>query len=749
MAEIILAPTAQSKVIPLSIRLNDTDTSLVSQLVTNRQFSTADTDAWFSLTLEGLAATTGTFDLTLINLQDKSVFNHTDKVFSTNPFYYKLDSGTDELTNEIRHAGKWVGQLVVTLANGDSATRKFIFGIEGHILDGTVVQTILLEDYNALIASIESAKDELTQYNIDYSTLISTVESQEAARVQAELTREQTFNALVDGEIIAQNVATELQNIEATYAPRLLSAEQQLADKAEQTDVVDSLFLKRDKSTKIQLSDFSDGAIDAIAGTSAVIGYVADNSLDVKKVNWWEVQNENLLNPVVKTTGYINGDGTVNTSTGNLFQLIPVIPGETYITTGTLYDSGYYDEANVFVSAHPKTTTFTVPAGVHRLSISYASWDESIMLVKGTVYPTTTIPYGVFDLSVIDANFKNMLDKNTKAYVDANTTDAFIQKRVNLLDQTVMEFGYINGSGGIQANADCKVSDFIAVEEGKTYITPTSWDSGYYGINENFVQLISGAGGIFTVPTGLNIKKLRVAIPTYALTADTMLVCADDYNYDAGFVPYSDYWLDYAFSDSRLSLLRSKLRNLKWNNIGDSIANSSTGYRILVPSQTGIKLTNYAVDGASYAPKTGQTMVISDQYITMADDADIITVHAGVNDVSGGIAIGTMADSTNATFMGALHITYAGLIAKYPGKKIGIITPIQRIDNQLLIPYVNAIKEVAAFYGIPCLDLNANCGLHPDIPAIKDAYYDSIGLHPTQNGHRIFTPRIINFLESL
>ena len=86
MAEIILEPTAQSKVIPLSLRLNDTDTSLVSQLVTNRQFNTADTDAWFSFTLEGLAATTGTFDLTLINLQGKSVFNHTDKVFNTNPF---------------------------------------------------------------------------------------------------------------------------------------------------------------------------------------------------------------------------------------------------------------------------------------------------------------------------------------------------------------------------------------------------------------------------------------------------------------------------------------------------------------------------------------------------------------------------------------------------------------------------------------------------------------------------------------
>ena len=254
MAEIILEPTVQSKVIPLSLRLNDTDTSLVSQLVTNRQFNTADTDAWFSFTLEGLAATTGTFDLTLINLHDKSVFNHTDKVFNTNPFYYKLDSGTDELTNEIRHAGKWVGQLVVTLANGDSATRKFIFGIEGHILDGTVVQTILLEDYNALIASIESAKDELTQYNIEYASLIGTVTEQEAARLEAEElrviadalretkegVRQATFEAnevirdgvvdsAIEGEMIAQTVETKLTEKEATYAPRLVSVEQQLA----------------------------------------------------------------------------------------------------------------------------------------------------------------------------------------------------------------------------------------------------------------------------------------------------------------------------------------------------------------------------------------------------------------------------------------------------------------------------------------------------------------------------------------
>ena len=244
MAEIILEPTVSSKVIPLTVRPTDVDHAHTGQLVTNKQFNTADTDAWFRFTLDGLGATTGSFKLTLINLQDKSVFNHSGLTFATNPFYYKLDSSSDETKIEIRHAGRWVGQLVVTLANGDSATRKFIFDIEGHILDGTVIQTILLEDYNALIATITGSKDELLQYNIDYATLIADVTTAKETMNQAEITRQITFDALVDSEMIAQNVEIKLTEKERTYAPRLLASEQQLAEKT--TDITKGA--KRDLS---------------------------------------------------------------------------------------------------------------------------------------------------------------------------------------------------------------------------------------------------------------------------------------------------------------------------------------------------------------------------------------------------------------------------------------------------------------------------------------------------------------------
>ena len=241
MAEIIEEPSALSKIIPVSFKINDTDSVATTRLATKKQFNTTDTDAWLSFTLDGIDANmTGEFDLTMVNVDENpsSIINRTNLPFSAIPFHYKIDASADVEKNQIRHAGRWIGQVIIRLANGDTTTRQFDFAIVGHLLDGKEARLILIEDYNALMATITTSKDELAQYNIDYAALIETVTTQEAARVQAELTRAQTFDALVESEMIAQNVATKLTEKEATYAPRLLSAEQQLAETSERFDTL-------------------------------------------------------------------------------------------------------------------------------------------------------------------------------------------------------------------------------------------------------------------------------------------------------------------------------------------------------------------------------------------------------------------------------------------------------------------------------------------------------------------------------
>lgn len=229
MAEIILEPTALSKVIPLKFKINDVDVPKTTQLSTNKQFNTTDTDAWFTFELDGLASTSGTYDLTLINLDDKSIFHHADVIFAALPFHYKLNSSDDVTLNEIRHAGRWLGQLVVTMANGDTTARQFGFNISGHILDGQDAQVILLSDYQALINTINLAKDDLAQYNVDYAALIADVTTAEGLREQAEIAREAALNALIASGTVDLKVAEKYQLIESESADRLLSAEQQLA----------------------------------------------------------------------------------------------------------------------------------------------------------------------------------------------------------------------------------------------------------------------------------------------------------------------------------------------------------------------------------------------------------------------------------------------------------------------------------------------------------------------------------------
>ena len=141
------------------------------------------------------------------------------------------------------------------------------------------------------------------------------------------------------------------------------------------------------------------------------------------------------------------------------------------------------------------------------------------------------------------------------------------------------------------------------------------------------------------------------------------------------------------------------------------------------------------------------------------EDADAVVVFGGTNDYGHGDApIGTFDDRTPDTFYGACHYLYRGLIQKYLGKPIVIMTPLHRLgeekkvnynqDANDLKRYVNIIREVAEYYSLPVLDLFATSGIQPDIKEIQDAYVPD-GLHPNDAGHRFIAERVQSFLKNL
>lgn len=205
-------------------------------------------------------------------------------------------------------------------------------------------------------------------------------------------------------------------------------------------------------------------------------------------------------------------------------------------------------------------------------------------------------------------------------------------------------------------------------------------------------------------------------------------------------------------------------------------------WAVLAAERLGMTLENDGIVGSTlaYDSDPGRYPMCR-RFSSMTDNADIITVMGGTNDIRlGTISLGTMDDRTDATYYGALHIILGGLYKKYcidqgttdgKRKKIIAITPIKLLgasggtDGGTGTLYPNfdqwaaAVKEVATYYSIPVLDFynlsminpHLNETLHGTEPGYTDWYnpYITDGTHPTQEGQQMMADVFVGFLNSL
>ena len=116
------------------------------------------------------------------------------------------------------------------------------------------------------------------------------------------------------------------------------------------------------------------------------------------------------------------------------------------------------------------------------------------------------------------------------------------------------------------------------------------------------------------------------------------------------------------------------------------------------------------------------------------------------NDFGHGDApLGAFGDRTPATFWGALHTLFTRLEERFPGVKIVVATPMRRAVEHKegkadLCDYVRAIRQTAAAFGLPVLDLYEREDL---------SVYTPDGLHPNDEGHALLARLFQNFLQTL
>lgn len=211
--------------------------------------------------------------------------------------------------------------------------------------------------------------------------------------------------------------------------------------------------------------------------------------------------------------------------------------------------------------------------------------------------------------------------------------------------------------------------------------------------------------------------------------------------------------------------LKDKTINFLGDSItyGEFVSCKENTFTELIKKECELKeARNYGISGTKIAHQLGfdpyPGPAFSVRYKDMAD-ADIVMVMGGTNDYAHGDApFGEMSDRTIDTFYGALHALAEGLLEKYIGKPVIFMTPTHRMNDEKpseevpgkthpLIYYVNAIKEVAVYYGMPVLDLYSISGLCGNNVLCRDMFMED-GLHPNDRGHRIIADRIKGFLVS-
>lgn len=214
------------------------------------------------------------------------------------------------------------------------------------------------------------------------------------------------------------------------------------------------------------------------------------------------------------------------------------------------------------------------------------------------------------------------------------------------------------------------------------------------------------------------------------------------------------------------------LQGKKVNFLGDSITEGAgtsspdKRYVSVFGKISGAEVRNYGIGGTRIARQTKPSDPVWDQDFVsrvdeMTDDADVVVVFGGTNDYGhGDAAIGDFSSRDEHTFYGAMHILCEKLINKYPDADIVFLTPLHRLNEDAVVNetgirnelplegYVEIIKEVAAYYGLPVLDLYSTSGLQPAVDVIREKYMPD-GLHPSDAGAEKLAKRIYSFLKNL
>ena len=192
---------------------------------------------------------------------------------------------------------------------------------------------------------------------------------------------------------------------------------------------------------------------------------------------------------------------------------------------------------------------------------------------------------------------------------------------------------------------------------------------------------------------------------------------------------------------------------------GDSICAGERyagGYAGIIGTDNGMTVQNIAVSGGTIANVSGHHC-ISGTISDMRSDADYVILEGGINDSSEGVTLGTISSGYDATldtstFAGAFETMLKAALNRFPTAKIGYIFVHKTNFGSFKSTdgansYYGIAKAACEKWGVPYCDLNV---LAPPIPFVDSLLSYSDGVHPNEEGYRLFyVPKITAWMKTL
>lgn len=346
---------------------------------------------------------------------------------------------------------------------------------------------------------------------------------------------------------------------------------------------------------------------------------------------------------------------------------------------------------------------------------------------------------------------------------------SFFTKVNNLLKNVALQKGYgINPNYGMPdklTGIERTTTDFMELRDDckSTYCNINGYIY-YYDENKKYLQSISPQNletpaGIVALPqSATKIKYIRytfvteddAALATYWITDQ-----GKPYENDKLYIPKD-------IIEDMNNKTESWYKGKKICAYGDSVTEQNK-WQSFVSSYFNCSFYNRGVGGTTVTQVNSSTnhMSADVRIETIPTDSDVVLVFGGHNDwSSASINIGDIRTdvlSESVSFKSAFALMLKKIQTRCPNAKIITMTPVggrteeasTNQDKQFYIrdlcmtDFANAVKEVSAYYGIPCIDINANSGIN----TLNHTTYITDLIHPNVEGGKLIANEVINGLK--